>query len=81
MRKPKSMIWARAFSLLALAAFFSMPWFGWWALAVAVGLVFLGVLTVPRSTSSHEHKARVQSMLNSVRRRFVRHPWRPTGRF
>ena len=78
MKKPKSVIGARVLSILALLAALSLPWFGWRSLTVAAVLLIAGALVVPRPVS-HAHKPRLRSALDAVRRRLVRHPWRPHG--
>jgi hypothetical protein len=78
MKKPRNLIGARILSILALAAALSIPWFGWWTLALAAALLVLGALLAPRPVH-HAHKPRLRSALDAVKRRLVRHPWRPRG--
>jgi hypothetical protein len=75
MTRFRSMAGVRTFSVMAVIAAISIPWMGWWAVAVVIGCVLLGALTAPQRELPHRSRARL--IYEAVQRRLDRSSWRP----
>jgi hypothetical protein len=76
MRVPKNIGLARFASLAALAAALSIPWMGWPALTLAVVLAIGAAAVAPRPRERGQ-RGQLRALWEAVRRRLVRHAWRP----
>jgi hypothetical protein len=76
---PRNLVLARTLAALAILTTPTFVWFGWWTLAISIGIGVFAVLAEPRPEGipAEGLLARVAAGVN---RRLHPHAWRPRWR-